>query len=242
MNFFFKSDSRKCDRRRSTTTTPTTYTHDSKMDMTALAVLQQLAPSVHPLDQARALQECTALVDKYKARKQYHDQMQSAEVDIFNDKLPRTNNHPENGPAVPWSERSKVNFLNNVKTVFRLQRPCTCTAAGLCEDCEKECHADGSYQWAMDIARVIQCAYCTMDGKQAAPRTAMERLFSIATLCEVIHTTEALEAREKYLEHCRGVKAFHESTKRKRTEDQALVIDADADLPMQEQSTVDTGD
>ena len=137
---------------------PTTYTHDSKMDMTALTVLQQLAPSVHPLDQTRALQECTALVDKYKARKQYHEQMQSAEVDIFNDKLPRTNNHPENGPAVPWSERSKANFLNNVKTVFRLQDPCTCTASDLCDVCKGECHAGGSYQWAMDTEQCIKCA------------------------------------------------------------------------------------
>ena len=124
------------------------------MDMIALTVLQQLAPSVHPLDQARALQECTALVDKYKARKAYHEQMVTAEVDIFNDKLPRTNNHPENGPSVPWSERSTTNFLANVRTVFRLQRPCTCTAADLCNDCESECHAGGSYVWAMDTDHV----------------------------------------------------------------------------------------
>jgi hypothetical protein len=190
---------------------------------------------VHPLDQTRALQECTALVNKYKARKQYHEQMQTAEVDIFTDKLPRTNNHPEDGVAAPWSERSKGNFLANVKTVFRLQRPCTCTAADLCEDCKSECHADGSYQWAMDTDQCIKCAYRTMDGKEAKARTAMERLFSIAILCEMIHTPEALQAREKYLEHCRGVKAYHESSKRKRTEDEALVIDTDADLPMQEQ-------
>jgi hypothetical protein len=205
------------------------------MDMNTLSLLQALAPTVHPLDQTRALQECTALVNKFKARKQYHEQMDSAEVDIFNDKLPRANNHPEDGVAAPWSERSKLNFLANVKTVFRLQRPCTCTAADLCEDCKSECHADGSYQWAMDTDKCIKCAYTTMVGKGAAPRTAMERLFSIATLCEMIHTPEALQAREKYLEHCRGVKAFHESTKRKRTDDQALVIDTDADLPMQEQ-------
>eukprot|EP01046_Picozoa_sp_COSAG06_P005415 COSAG06_NODE_240_length_19339_cov_16.770582_18_plen_463_part_00 len=205
------------------------------MDMNTLSLLQALAPTVHPLDQTRALQECTALVNKYKARKQYHEQMQTAEVDIFTDKLPRTNNHPEDGVAAPWSERSKGNFLANVKTVFRLQRPCTCTASELCDDCKSECHADGSYQWAMDTDQCIKCAYRTMDGKEAKARTAMERLFSIATLCEMIHTPEALQARGKYLEHCRGVKAFHESTKRKRTEDEALVIDTDADLPMQQQ-------
>ena len=38
------------------------------MDMTSLSLLQALAPTVHALDQARALQECTALVNKYKAR------------------------------------------------------------------------------------------------------------------------------------------------------------------------------
>jgi hypothetical protein len=64
-------------------TTTTTYNSKNEMDMTALTVLQQLAPSVHPLDQARALQECTALADKYKARKAYHEQMVTAEVDIF---------------------------------------------------------------------------------------------------------------------------------------------------------------
>ena len=212
------------------------------MDMNTLSLLQALAPTVHPLDQARALEECTALVNKYKVRKQYHEQMQTAEVDIFTDKLPRTNNHPEDGVAAPWSERSKGNFLANVKTVFRLQRPCTCTAADLCEDCKSECHADGSYQWAMDTDQCIKCAYRTMDGKEAKARTAMERLFSIAILCEMIHTPEALQARGKYLEHCRGVKAYHESTKRKRTEDEALVIDTDADLPMQEQPTGDSTD
>eukprot|EP01046_Picozoa_sp_COSAG06_P108714 COSAG06_NODE_55136_length_291_cov_0.687500_1_plen_60_part_10 len=60
------------------------------MDMNTLSLLQALAPTVHPLDQARALQECTALVEKYKARKLYHEQMVAAEVDIFTDKLPRT--------------------------------------------------------------------------------------------------------------------------------------------------------
>jgi hypothetical protein len=212
------------------------------MDMNTLSLLQALAPTVHPLDQTRALEECTALANKYKVRKQYHEQMQTAEVDIFTDKVPRTNNHPEDGVTAPWSERSKGNFLANVKAVFRLQRPCTCTASELCDDCKSECHADGSYQWAMDTDNCIKCAYSTMGGKAAAPRTAMERLFSIAILCEMIHTPEALQAREKYLEHCRGVKAYHESSKRKRTEDEALVIDTDADLPMQEQPTGDSTD
>ena len=53
--FFYQGDSRKCDCRPPVHNKhPATYNNKDKMDMTALTVLQQLAPSVHPLDQARA--------------------------------------------------------------------------------------------------------------------------------------------------------------------------------------------
>ena len=51
-----------------------------RMDPLVLKLLTELAPHVHEYDASSALQELSALVQKYKARKQYHEDIIAAEL------------------------------------------------------------------------------------------------------------------------------------------------------------------
>ena len=193
------------------------------MDPTALALLTALAPDVHELDQASALEACGALVARMRARKLYHERTRATRVDVAAGEVPRLTNKPEDGPPAPLADKTLKNFQANVRHVFRgVVGACTCTSGELCTDCAERLKTDEA--WFLAVDDCLEWAYKNQDGGEAATRTALERVLSMGQLCDMHHSPESMRARDLYRKHVSGVRNYHEAVKRRRTDDEALVI------------------
>ena len=192
------------------------------MDPTALNLFAALAPEVHELDQAAALEACGALVKRMRAHKLYHEATRAAPVDVGAGELPRLTNRPEEGPPAPLADKTMKNFQANVCHVFRgVVGACVCTSA-LCGDCAERLKVDEV--WFLAVDDCLEWAYKNQGGGQAATRTALERVLSLGQLCDMHHSPEAMRARDLYRKHASSVRGYHESINKKRTADEALLI------------------
>eukprot|EP01043_Picozoa_sp_COSAG02_P018743 COSAG02_NODE_883_length_16194_cov_11.902765_13_plen_431_part_00 len=183
------------------------------MDPLTLKILTELAPYVHELDASCALDEVSALVRKFKARKTYHEATFAVEVDVMEDKYPRLNRYPEEGAARAWSEGTARNFKANIVHLcaqYHNYDPEQCSINTMCNDA---LHVLKETEWYLDTAKCIECAYKNQNDKNASTRMALERINSIAQLCDMYHTPAALKAAEEYRRHAASVRTYHESAK-----------------------------
>jgi hypothetical protein len=205
------------------------------MDPLVLKLLTELAPHVHEYDATSALEEVSALVRKYKARKTYHEATFAAEVDVMMDKYPRLNRYPEEGAARAWSEGTARNFKANIVHLcaqYHNYDPNQCSVTSMCDDA---LHVLKETEWYLDTAKCIECAYKNQGGKNASTRMALERINSIAQLCDMYHAPAALKAAAQYRSHAASVRTYHESAKttqkvsKKRKVEETLEPEQDAD-------------
>ena len=181
------------------------------MNPLALQILSNLSPHVHEYDAAEVLGDALALVKKYTVRKQYHEEMIAAEVDVLNGKIPRLNRKPEEGPARPWSESSVRNFTAHVVHLcakYYDYEPGQCAVGSMCEDAVRDFN---DKQWYLDTAKCIKVAYQNQKGKKASTRTAIERILAVGQLCDMHHTVASIEAAKIYRRHAFSVKQHHDA-------------------------------
>jgi hypothetical protein len=184
------------------------------MDPLTLKLLTELSPHVHEYDASQALADISAIVKKYTSRKQYHEEMIKVEVDVLNGKIPRLNRRPEEGPSRPWTDGTTRNFTANVVHIcskYYKYDPGQCTVGSMCEDALRDFNEK---QWYLDTPKCIEVAYKNQgDNKNASTRMAIERINSLAQLCDMHHTPESMKAAEEYRRHATGVRIYHESVK-----------------------------